>query len=181
LFYATAAAAVVADQVTKFVMLAWLTQQPERRAHVIGGLFDLYLQFNTGGAFSLFHDRPLIILVFALVAVAWMIWYVHRLPGAARLVQLSFGLIVGGAIGNLIDRFRLGCVIDFFHVYWRDWYWPTFNVADSAICVGVALYVIVALLGRETPAAPSAAQMQRGESPPAEDTSVQEPPAEPRS
>ncbi|MGB9691031.1 MAG: signal peptidase II [Candidatus Sumerlaeaceae bacterium] len=140
-FYVPAACVVAADQITKWLALTWLAEQPGRRVALIPGLFDLYLQFNTGGAFSLFHDRPGLILVFALVTVAWMIWYVQRLPSARITERLAFGLIVGGALGNLADRLRLGFVVDFFHVYWRQWYWPTFNVADSAICVGVGLFL----------------------------------------
>jgi len=147
-FYAVALAIAAADQLSKYLVWQWLTARPAHRVSIVPGVFDLFLQFNTGGAFSLFHDRPLVILVFALVAVAWMIWHVHRLAPHLWLERLALGLIVGGAIGNLIDRLRLGFVIDFFHVYWREWYWPTFNIADSAICVGVALYMFAVLRTR---------------------------------
>ena len=63
-------------------------------------------------------------------------------PPGRRLPQLALALILGGAVGNLIDRLRLGYVVDFVHVYWRDYQWPDFNVADSAITIGVALLVI---------------------------------------
>jgi signal peptidase II len=142
LFYFVALCTVIADQLSKQVMLQWLAGSPGQRVRIIPGLFDFYLQFNTGGAFSVFHDRPIVIIVVSLVAVASMIWYVHRDPSQSLLLHIVFGLIVGGAVGNLIDRFRLGAVIDFMHVYWRDWYWPTFNVADAAISIGVGLYIL---------------------------------------
>ncbi|MCX7625775.1 MAG: signal peptidase II [Candidatus Sumerlaeaceae bacterium] len=144
-FYGAALLVAVVDQWSKHVIWHWLGSKPAHRVTVVPGLFDLFLQFNPGGAFSLFHDRPMVILVFALAAVVWMLWHVHRLSAQQWLEHLALGLIIGGATGNLIDRFRLGFVVDFFHVYWRQWYWPTFNVADSAICVGVALYIYAVL------------------------------------
>ncbi len=172
-FYLPAGLVVAADQLSKLLALWWLASQPGHRVAVIPGFFDLYLQFNTGGAFSLFHERPNIILVFALVTVSWMIWYVHRLPAERISERLSFGLIVGGALGNLLDRLRLGYVVDFFHVYWGQWYWPTFNVADSAICVGVGLFLYLTLIAPnrvshpspESPAVQSEAQEQQSSPP----------------
>lgn len=144
-FYGSAVVVAIVDQWSKYAIWQWLASKPAYRLPVIPGFFDLFLQFNTGGAFSLFHERPTVILVFALLAVAWMLWHVHRLSAEQWLEHLALGLIIGGAIGNLIDRFRLGFVVDFFHVYWKEWYWPTFNIADSAICVGVGLYICAVL------------------------------------
>ena len=67
--------------------------------------------------------------------------YFVRLPAGARLPRLALALVLGGAVGNLLDRVRLGYVVDFIHVYWRQHQWPDFNVADSAITVGVILLV----------------------------------------
>jgi signal peptidase II len=75
----------------------------------------------------------------ALLAIAY---YFLRLPAAARLPRVALALVLGGAVGNLLDRLRLGYVVDFVHVYWRDHQWPDFNVADSAITVGVTLLVL---------------------------------------
>jgi signal peptidase II len=73
--------------------------------------------------------------------VAIAAYFVH-LPARARLPRLALALVLGGAFGNVIDRLRLGYVVDFVHVYWRDYQWPDFNTADSAITIGVALLVI---------------------------------------
>ncbi len=155
-FSLTALAVCALDQLTKWWALSTLVQFPGHRLAIIPGLFDLYLQFNTGGAFSLLQDRPAIIVTFATIAVIAMILYVRRLPRDAHELHFVFGLIVGGAVGNLVDRFRLRCVVDFFHVYWREWYWPTFNVADAAICVGVGMYLLLVLFhkkyAKQTPA-----------------------------
>lgn len=150
-FWASALAVFLADQLSKAWALSWLARYPGHRAPLVPGCFDLYLQFNTGGAFSLFHDRPWIIISFAVAAVIWMTWHIRRLPLERRAERFAFGLIVGGALGNLVDRFRLGYVVDFFHVYWREWYWPTFNVADSAICLGVGLYLLLTLRATSSP------------------------------
>ena len=77
--------------------------------------------------------------VLALLAIAL---YFLRLPAGARLPRLALALVLGGAVGNLIDRMRLGYVVDFVHAYWRQHQWPDFNVADSAITVGVTLLVL---------------------------------------
>jgi signal peptidase II len=73
-----------------------------------------------------------------------------RLPAAARLPRAALALVLGGAVGNVIDRLRLGYVVDFVHVYWRELQWPDFNTADSAITIGVALLVIDILSSSET-------------------------------
>ena len=73
----------------------------------------------------------------------FLVWYLTRAPRQAKLLNVGLALILGGAIGNLIDRVRIGKVIDFIHVHYADvWHYPIFNVADIAICVGVAIVVI---------------------------------------
>jgi signal peptidase II len=102
---------------------------------------------NRGAAFGLLSDWELpyqsallsALSVLALFAIAL---YFLRLPVAARLPRLALALVLGGAVGNLIDRVRLGYVVDFVHAYWRQHQWPDFNVADSAITVGVTLLVL---------------------------------------
>lgn len=161
-FALTAVGVCALDQLTKWWALSALSQLPGHRLSIIPGFFDFYLQFNPGGAFSIFQDRPAIIAIFATIAVIAMIFYVRRLPRDAHELHLAFGLIVGGAIGNLVDRFRLRCVVDFFHVYWREWYWPTFNVADAAICVGVAMYLLLVLFHKKYAERPLADQSSGG-------------------
>jgi signal peptidase II len=109
---------------------------------VIPGLFDLTYLRNTGAAFSLLAGHTygrLLLVAISLVAVAGLIWYLRSLRPDQGWLRLGLSLVLGGAIGNLIDRLLWGEVIDFILVYWRQHYWPAFNLADSAICVGVGL------------------------------------------
>ena len=148
-WFAVAAAVVVADQVTKALVLA-------RFAHgerlELTSFFNMVLVYNKGAAFSFLAQAggwqtPLLV-GFALVAIAIVGTLIVRKP-AERLFCASLALILGGAIGNLIDRLRFGQVVDFldFHAY--GWHWPAFNVADSAITVGAVLLILEGFLGRE--------------------------------
>ena len=132
---AIAAAVVLADQVTKSVALAELRDGP---VHVIGP-FSFELGLNTGIAFSLFTSVGLPIVLIAGCLVAVVVWLGRGNPSPLGTVAL--GLVVGGSVGNLSDRiFRSGgAVVDFVHTG----FWPTFNVADSAIVVGCALLAVV--------------------------------------
>jgi signal peptidase II len=117
---------------------------------VIRNLFNIVHVHNTGVAFSMFSGMDprwsVPVLVFAtLLAVAGVIGYLGYLP-ARPLTQSALGLVLGGAVGNLIDRARLGYVIDFLDIYWRRFHWPAFNVADIAISAGVILLAIELLL-----------------------------------
>ncbi|AXA34840.1 MAG: signal peptidase II [Candidatus Hydrogenedentota bacterium] len=162
-FLVTAGLVLAADLTSKAVMLKFLSAQPNGRYPLIPGLLDLYLQFNPGGAFSIFHSRPLFITSFAIIAVVALVWWGYRLRPDAHAARIAIGLILGGAVGNLVDRLRFGAVVDFIHVYWREWYWPTFNLADTAICIGVGLMVLLSFFSdelvppRKQPSPPSAA------------------------
>lgn len=113
---------------------------------IVPGFFGLAHVRNTGVAFSLLSNldsrwvHPFLILA-TVLAMGAVLAYIAYLPcrGAA---PVGLGLILGGAIGNLIDRARLGYVVDFLDLYWRNHHWPTFNVADVGITVGIALLVI---------------------------------------
>ncbi len=122
---------------------------------IVPGLFGLVHVRNTGVAFSLLSNldprwvHPLLILV-TLLAMGAVLAYIAYLPcrGAA---PVGLGLILGGAIGNLIDRARLGFVVDFLDLYWRNHHWPTFNVADVGITVGVVLLMIDMVVSPKEP------------------------------
>lgn len=138
---------VLLDQLTKQAVL--LSFKTGERLPVIEGFFDLTLLFNRGAAFSLLADaggwqRWLFIGVGAVATlfIAWMLWR----HGSQRLFSLALTLILGGAIGNVIDRVLRGEVVDFLLFYWRGWHFPAFNVADSAITIGAALLIIDELL-----------------------------------
>jgi signal peptidase II len=139
------AAILVLDQVTKWLVVGSLELHEYRP--VIDGLLSLSHVRNRGAAFGILSeaDLPYQALLFASLSLAALVAigvYAWRLPLSARLPQLALSLILGGALGNLIDRLRLGYVIDFVHVYWRDYQWPDFNAADSAITIGVSLLVL---------------------------------------
>jgi signal peptidase II len=141
---AVAILVIAADQATK----AWVVQAlgPETMARfvpIIGDTARIAYSHNTGVAFSMFQDMPLLLTLTALAIVAGAIYfYVTQLPNWRLFVQLILGLILGGAFGNLIDRVRLGYVVDFISVGW----FPIFNLADSAITVGAALLMLQFLL-----------------------------------
>lgn len=124
-----------ADQATKAWVLAELPTGA--RLPVIDGFFDLYLVYNQGAAFGSFAtlgQARWLLTGLTVVALIVAVWLVSSKDGKRLLWPLA--LICGGALGNLVDRVRLGKVVDFLHVYYQDWYWPTFNLADSAITVG---------------------------------------------
>ncbi|HEX8978294.1 MAG TPA: signal peptidase II [Parasulfuritortus sp.] len=110
--------------------------------------FSLVYWQNTGAAFSLFADQPgwqrgFFIFV-ALAAVAVILYLLRRTRGRA-LFCAALAMILGGALGNVIDRFAYGHVVDFLLFHWQDWFYPAFNVADSGITVGAALLIIDSL------------------------------------
>ena len=135
---------VVADQVTK----AWVSGalRPYELVPVIDGFFNLTLAFNTGAAFSFLAQgggwqRWLLSGLAVVVAIVLVVW-LTRLDRSERWTAASLSLVIGGAVGNLLDRLRLGHMVDFLDFYLGNWHWPAFNVADSAITVGVAILLL---------------------------------------
>ena len=112
---------------------------------VIHGLFNLTYVRNKGAAFGILADSsirmPFFITV-SIVAMLGILWYIKQFREDQKLAILSLSLVFSGAFGNLIDRIRLGEVIDFLDVFWGRYHWPAFNVADSAITIGVTLLFI---------------------------------------
>lgn len=135
---------VIFDQITKLLVVANL--EFGRDIPVIPGFFNLTHVLNPGGAFGLFAQhspmvRVMFFLVFSLVAVGFILYLYAGIPETHPMLANGLGLIFGGAVGNLIDRVRMGKVVDFLDVYVGDLHWPAFNVADSAICIGVGIFV----------------------------------------
>lgn len=134
---------IVLDQVTKAVALANLTTF--ERVSVIPGFLDWTLAFNEGAAFSFLADaggwQRWFFSVLAAVISVVLIVALRRIDRRDIAQALPFALIIGGALGNLIDRVRFGHVVDFILVYRGDWSWPAFNVADSAISVAAVLLI----------------------------------------
>jgi signal peptidase II len=139
------AAIVLLDQGTKALVVRLIALH--EYVPLVDGLLSLSHVRNRGAAFGFLSDwdvpyQSVLLSVLSLGALAAILLYFLRLPATARLPRLSLALVLGGAFGNLIDRLRLGYVVDFVHVYWRRHQWPDFNVADSAITIGVTLLVL---------------------------------------
>ena len=114
------------------------------------GFFNMVLVYNKGAAFSFLSDaagwQTPALIVFALVAIGIVGTFIVRSPGR-RLLCTGLALILGGALGNLIDRLRYGSVVDFLDFHAQGWHWPAFNVADSAITVGAVLLILEGFSG----------------------------------
>ena len=132
------------DQLTKALAMHYLAHRAP--VEVIPSLANLVLVHNRGAAFSLLGDLPqanLILVAAALVALGAAAWLVMGPPGGNKVVQNCLGLIAGGALGNLIDRLRLGRVVDFVDLHLGSYHWPVFNLADACItCAGVYLALL---------------------------------------
>lgn len=119
--------------------------------------FNLTYVHNTGAAFSFLSDaggwQRWLFAGLALIVSSFITVWLLRLQKHETLLAVALSLVLGGAIGNLIDRVAYGYVIDFLDVYYQDWHWPAFNIADSAICIGVALMVLESFgVGQKTQA-----------------------------
>ena len=138
---------ILLDQATKQFAEAMLSAyQP---VYVLP-FFDLTLMYNKGAAFSFLSDQGgwqrWFFIVLALIVTAILIVWLRRLKPAEKWVAVSLSLIIGGAVGNAIDRILFGQVIDFIHLHYQQYYWPAFNVADSAIFIGVVIMLIDAFV-----------------------------------
>jgi signal peptidase II len=129
-----------ADQWTKGWAEDTLIARPP--VNVIGELVRFTYTRNSGVAFGLGAGHRFPFYLFSIVAVGVIVVMFARQRTHSLLRQLSLSLILGGALGNLVDRLTTGEVIDFILVGWRQWYWPVFNVADSAVSIGVALFAL---------------------------------------
>ena len=136
---------VLLDQGTKALVVRSLALH--EYVPLVDGLLSLSHVRNRGAAFGILSDwdlpyQTVLLSALSLGALLAIAAYFVRLPPNARLPRAALALVLGGAVGNLVDRVRLGYVVDFVHVYWRRYQWPDFNVADSAITVGVTLLVL---------------------------------------
>jgi signal peptidase II len=136
---------ILLDQLSKWWILT-IVMTPPKRIPLIE-FFSLVLVYNRGVSFGIFNDAPdwarwALIVFAALIAAALLIWMRYA---ESRLLALALGFVAGGAIGNVIDRIYYGAVVDFLDFHVGAWHWPAFNVADSAITVGVALLIVDSL------------------------------------
>lgn len=148
-WYALAALVVVLDQLTKGIASAALDYA---RPVEVTPFFNWILLHNPGAAFSFLSDaggwqRWLFLAISVVVSLVIVVW-MARLPRSARLQLLALGLVLGGAIGNLWDRLVHGFVVDFIQLHYGGYYFPAFNIADSAITVGAAILIVDSLFGQ---------------------------------
>lgn len=135
---------LVLDQVSKWLMVHQVMTPP--RLIEVTPFFNLRLAWNTGAAFSMFANSPELILGVSFVMVCFLGYWLVKAD--TRWSMAGLGLMIGGAIGNMADRFSYGAVVDFLDVHAAGYHWPTFNVADSAICIGAGLLMADALFQR---------------------------------
>jgi signal peptidase II len=131
---------VLLDQLTKHIAHTRLDRVTG--VSVVPGLLGFRYGQNTGAAWGILQGLNGWLVALSFLMLMVLIGFRRHFVAETRLSRVAAGMIVGGIVGNLIDRLRLGYVVDFIHVYWRSHVFPTFNVADSAICVGVGLFMI---------------------------------------
>lgn len=142
---------IIVDQASKVWALAAL--QPYNPHPVIAGFLNWNLAFNRGAAFSFLSDgsgwqRGFFIVLALVISVILVVW-LRRTRRSDWRTGIPLALIIGGAIGNVIDRIRFGMVTDFIQVYYQHWAWPTFNLADSAISVGAVALIVFGLFAQK--------------------------------
>ncbi len=152
-YFVLALIVLIADQVSK----AWATNKllPVDSLEVIPNFFRFTYARNRGVAFSLFADSKYeikwVLAAISLLAAIGVAYYLIRLATNNLRLNVSLSLLLAGIVGNLIDRIRLGEVVDFIDFHWYEKYtWPTFNIADAAICVGAALLALEMLFEEKT-------------------------------
>jgi len=143
------AVVLVLDQASKVLMVSWLSLY---ETVAIIPYFNLTMAHNTGAAFSFLADaggwqKWFFIILASIISLILVIW-LKKLSPQNKLEALSISMILGGAIGNVVDRFVYGYVIDFLDVYYGAYHWPAFNVADSAICIGAILLVVDSFISK---------------------------------
>lgn len=133
---------IIFDQATKYYVMNHILNEYGIISYA--SFFNLVRAWNTGVSFSMFNDwgnlGAVVLSVVALTIVGFLLYWLYN--EKVRLIQVSLGFIIGGAVGNVIDRIRLGAVFDFLDFHVDGHHWPAFNVADSFICLGAALVVL---------------------------------------
>jgi len=141
---------IILDQLTKYMIISSLLLH---ESIVVTGFFNITHVLNPGGAFGLFADHSAVVrkffFLFLSSAVATLLlWFYKKTWKNYPLFSWGLAAIFGGAVGNLIDRFRYGQVVDFLDFYIGYYHWPAFNVADSAICVGMGIFIYHVLINK---------------------------------
>ena len=142
IFYVLTIAVIIFDQITKYVVRETI---PLYDTLIEVGIFSIVHGQNTGSAFGLFAGFTNFLIIASLIGLGLILYFFVKQASANLFVRVSVGLIVGGAVGNLIDRIKGGFVVDFISVGW----WPAFNVADSAISIGMTVMVLFMIFGNK--------------------------------
>jgi signal peptidase II len=140
IFTLAASCSLLLDQLSKIYIDNNFELSQSKR--IISNFFNLTYVRNPGAAFGILAESSIRLPFFITISVLaslGILWYIRRIPSEKHWQHLALGLILSGALGNLIDRIRFGEVIDFLDVHWYNYHWPAFNVADSAICIGVTI------------------------------------------
>jgi signal peptidase II len=155
IFIGIAATVFVADQLAKAWLVSFLS--PGEQVQVVGDYVRLIHSKNTGALFGLFHDQALFFAIVSVGVVGAIVWF-HHASGRNTLLSVALGLLLGGALGNMADRFRIGYVVDFVDVGIGNLRFYTFNIADSAISLAILLLLLSAFLmtGNERSPGPEA-------------------------
>lgn len=137
---------LISDQITKYCIMNYvLDEQP---VLTMTSFFNLVYAWNTGVSFSMFNNSgtigTILLCVVASAIVLALIWWLYKEKN--EVIRIGLGLIIGGALGNIVDRVRFGAVFDFLDFHLGGHHWPAFNVADSCICIGAAIIIIHSLV-----------------------------------
>jgi signal peptidase II len=143
IFLGLAAMVFALDQLTKAWLVSFLA--PGERAQVLGDFIRLVHSQNSGALFGLFRDQAIIFALISVGVVGAIVWF-HHSSGRNALLSVALGLLLGGALGNMADRFRIGYVVDFVDLGIGNLRWYTFNVADSAISLSIVLLLFGAFV-----------------------------------
>jgi len=152
---------VIIDQITKYLAVAKLKEL--RSIEIIPGFFNLSYVENAGAAWGMFEGHKYPLIIFALISLLYIIWQRKRLFGHLKFPILLPSLICGGIVGNMIDRVRLSRVIDFLDFHAAGKHFPSFNVADSAICIGAFLFILAEFIYTHCRKDPNAGDTDKSE------------------
>ena len=144
IFWSLTLAGLALDLWSKSTVFNWLEQKPGNSVSIIDGFLQLVMRTNSGAAFGIFAGKPYFLMVISIVALVLVFGVFLFFSGTShRVVHVALGLFTAGICGNLYDRiFNGGLVRDFIDVYYRNYHWPAFNVADSLLCIGVGMLII---------------------------------------
>ena len=148
--YALSVICIIVDQITKWLANNWLVLHEQ---NPVMPFFNLTLMYNKGAAFSFLStaggwQRWFFSIIATVISVVLIVW-IWRLKEHEKWLGAGLALVLGGAIGNLIDRLYFGYVIDFVQWYYEHYYWPAFNIADAAIMVGTCLLLVTSFFGKD--------------------------------